>query len=202
MMAWPLIALAIPSIIVGYPITILPLGEPILEQMIAYNAPVALPSLASYHIPAMMVSLVVASLGIGGAALFYSRWRIFSAEPFAKRFSFLYDLFRNKWYFDDLYGAIFVRPTMSLARNLANFDKKVVDGIVNGAGKTALLLSRISGVFDRIAIDAMVNTLADTVFRIGERGRMLQTGRLRQYLAFLAVGVVGLFGYLYVWIQG
>jgi NADH:ubiquinone oxidoreductase subunit 5 (subunit L)/multisubunit Na+/H+ antiporter MnhA subunit len=34
-MAWPLIALAIPSVIVGYPITILPIGEPILEQMLS-----------------------------------------------------------------------------------------------------------------------------------------------------------------------
>lgn len=202
LMAWPLIALAIPSVIVGYPITILPFGEPILEQMIAYNAPVATPSLAAYHVPAMMVSLVVASLGIGGAALFYSRFRIFSAEPFAKRFSFLYDLFRNKWYFDDLYGAIFVRPTMSLARNIAEFDKKVVDGIVNGAGKVTLLVSRLSGLFDRVAVDGVVNSLADTVLDIGEKGRVLQTGRLRQYLAFLAVGVVGLFGFLYVWIQG
>jgi hypothetical protein len=48
----------------------------------------------------------------------------------------------------------------------------------------------------------MVNSVADTVLDLGEQGRRLQTGRLRQYLAFLAVGVVGLFGCLYVWIQG
>jgi NADH:ubiquinone oxidoreductase subunit 5 (subunit L)/multisubunit Na+/H+ antiporter MnhA subunit len=163
---------------------------------------VATPSLAAYHVPAMLVSLVVASLGIGGAALFYSRWRIFSAEPFAKRFSFLYALFQNKWYFDDLYDMIFVRPTMSLARNIAGFDKKIVDGAVNGAGRVTMLASRLSGLFDRVAVDAAVNSLADTVMDIGEKGRQVQTGRLRQYLAFLAIGVVGLFGCLYVWIQG
>ena len=202
LMAWPLIALAIPSILVGYPVTILPVGEPILEQMLSYSAPVATPSLADYHMPAMLVSFVVASLGIGGAALFYSRFRIFSAEPFAKRFSVLYSLFQNKWYFDKVYGAIFVKPAMALAYNIAAFDKKIVDGIVNGAARVTYSVSRLSSFFDRTAVDALVNGLADTVLNLGSRSQRLQTGRLRQYLSVLAVGVVGLFGLLYVWIQG
>lgn len=201
-MAWPLIALAIPSIIVGYPITILPIGEPILEQMLSYSAPVATPSLADYHMPAMFVSFVVASLGIGGAALFYSRVRIFNADPFAKRFAVLYNLFQNKWYFDKVYNAIFVKPAMALAYNIATFDKKIVDGIVNGAARVTYSVSRLSNIFDRIAVDALVNGMADTVMSLGARSQRLQTGRLRQYLSVLAVGVVGLFGLLYVWIQG
>lgn len=202
LMAWPLIALAIPSIIVGYPITILPFGEPILEQMISYSAPVATPSLADYHMPAMFVSFVVASLGIGGAALFYSRFRIFNAEPFAQRFSLLYNLFQNKWYFDKIYNWIFVQPAMSLARNIATFDKGVVDGVVNGAAKMTHVVSSVSSKFDTAAVDGMVNGVADTVMNIGSKSQRLQTGRLRQYLSVLAVGVVGLFGLLYVWIQG
>lgn len=201
-MAWPLIALAIPSVIVGYPITILPIGEPILEQMLSYSAPVATPSLADYHMPAMFVSFVVASLGIGGAALFYSRFRIFNADPFAKRFAVLYNLFQNKWYFDKVYSAIFVKPAMALAYNIATFDKKIVDGIVNGAARVTYSVSRLSNIFDRTAVDAIVNGMADTVMNLGARSQRLQTGRLRQYLSVLAVGVVGLFGLLYVWIQG
>ena len=201
-MAWPLIALAIPTVIVGYPITILPLGEPILEQMLSYSAPVTTPSLAEYHIPAMLVSFLVASLGIGGAALFYSRWRIFSAEPFAKNFAVLYKLFQNKWYFDHIYDTIFVKPVMSLATNVAKFDKLVVDGIVNGAAKTTMIVSRFSNYFDRNAIDGMVTGLSETVLKLGSRSQLLQTGRLRQYLAVLAFGVIVLFCWLYVWIQG
>lgn len=201
LMSWPLIALAIPTIIVGYPITILPFGEPILEQMIHYAAPVSTPSLAPWHFPAMMASFVVASLGIGGAVLFYSRWRIFNAEPFAQRFSLLYNLFVNKWYFDKIYDTIFVKPTMAFANNLAQFDKIIVDGIVNGAAKVVYALSKIGSIFDRSVIDGMVNSLAEMVYRIGNKGSSLQTGRLRQYLAVMAVGVVFLFGWLYIWIQ-
>lgn len=201
LMAWPLIALAVPTIMIGYPITILPFGEPVLEQMIHFASPVNTPSLTPWHFPAMISSFIVASLGIGGAILFYSRWRIFNAEPFAQKFSFLYNLFVNKWYFDKIYGAIFVKPTMSLAYNIAKFDKSVVDGIVNGVAKMTLSLSRIGSLFDKSVIDGMVNSLAQTVFNTGVKGRQFQSGRLRQYLAVLAVGVVCLFGWLYIWIQ-
>ena len=65
-----------------------------------------------------------------------------------------------------------------------------------------MIVSRFSNVFDRTAIDGMVNGVADTVLKIGSRSQLLQTGRLRQYLAVLAVGVVVLFCGLYLWIQG
>ncbi|MFM1801970.1 MAG: hypothetical protein RJA81_1322, partial [Planctomycetota bacterium] len=190
-----------PTIIVGYPISILPFGEPVLEQMIHFAAPVHTPSLTDWHFPAMISSFIVASLGIGGAVLFYSRWKIFNAEPYAKRFSLLYNLFVNKWYFDKIYSAVLVKPTMALAYNIAKFDKVFVDGIVNGAAKTTYHLSQIGSIFDRKIVDGAVNNLAQSVFNAGETGRRLQSGRLRQYLAFMAVGVVFLFGWLYIWIQ-
>jgi NADH:ubiquinone oxidoreductase subunit 5 (subunit L)/multisubunit Na+/H+ antiporter MnhA subunit len=201
LMAWPLIALAVPTIMIGYPITILPIGEPVLEQMIHFASPVSTPNLTPWHFPAMISSFIVASLGIGGAVLFYSRWRVFNAEPFAQKFSLLYNLFVNKWYFDKIYHAIFVKPTMSLAYNIAKFDRTVVDGLVNGVAKMTLSLSRIGSLFDKAVIDGMVNSLAQTVFNTGVKGRQFQSGRLRQYLAVLAVGVVCLFGWLYIWIQ-
>jgi proton-translocating NADH-quinone oxidoreductase chain L len=200
-MAWPLIALTIPTIIVGYPISILPFGEPILEQMIHYSAPVATVDLSDWHFKAMMVSFVVASLGIGGSALFYSRFKIFSPEPYSSRFSMLYNLFVNKWYFDKIYSVIFVKPTMSLAHNISKFDKLVVDGMVTTASNLTHLASQASSLFDRSVVDGMVNSLANLVMNTGEKSRQLQTGKLRQYLAVLAVGVVGLFGWLYIWIQ-
>lgn len=200
-MSWPLIALTVPTIVVGYPISILPFGEPILEQMIHYSAPVATVDLSDWHFKAMMVSFVVASLGIGGSALFYSRFKIFSPEPYARRFSLLYNLFVNKWYFDKIYSIIFVKPAMALANNISRFDKLVVDGLVTGASNLTHMASQASGLFDRTVVDGMVNSLANLIMNTGEKSRQLQTGKLRQYLAVLAVGVVGLFGWLYIWIQ-
>jgi len=45
----------------------------------------------------------------------------------------VYDFVLNKWYFDELYNAIFVRPAIWLARVLWQVgDAQVIDGIPNG----------------------------------------------------------------------
>lgn len=42
----------------------------------------------------------------------------------------------NKWYVDELYNTIIVKPLMALAKFLNNiFERYIVDGIVNGVGK-------------------------------------------------------------------
>jgi NADH-quinone oxidoreductase subunit L len=48
----------------------------------------------------------------------------------AKRHEFLYRFLLNKWYFDELYDAIFVRPTKWLGRFLwKKGDGMVIDGM-------------------------------------------------------------------------
>ena len=88
------------------------------------------------------------------------------------------------------------------ARGLATFDKVVVDGVVNTSARITELLSRLEGVFDRIAVDGLVNLVAQGVYVLGDWGRMLQTGRLRNYLMVLAVGLVGLFAGAIYWVRG
>ena len=39
----------------------------------------------------------------------------------------------------------------------------------------------------------MVNTMADAIFAVGRSLRVIQTGNLRQYVMFIAIGVVALF---------
>ena len=60
----------------------------------------------------------------------------------------------NKWYFDELYDAALVRPTLALARLCSEFDRRVVDGVVNGSAHLTVLISKLEGVFDNVAVDA------------------------------------------------
>jgi NADH-quinone oxidoreductase subunit L len=62
-------------------------------------------------------------------------------------FPWLYRFLLNKWYFDELYDALFVRPALRLGRFLWKFgDEKIVDGWgPNGAALiTQLSAGRIS----------------------------------------------------------
>ena len=200
-MTWPLIALAIPTIAIGWPWIILPFAEPVLEQMLAYGQPIRAIELGSAHWLAMGASILVATAGIGGAVGYYSRWRLYDPKYAVQRFGGLYKFLVNKWYFDELYHVLFVRPTLALARGSSGFDRRVIDGVVNGSAYLTVLMSRLEGAFDRRGVDWVVNAVARVVYVSGDWGRGIQTGRVRNYLMFLAVALVGLFAGMFVWIQ-
>jgi proton-translocating NADH-quinone oxidoreductase chain L len=209
LMKWPLIILAIPAVFVGWTWELgLPIDEPVLERMLTYGAPIASYDIQSMHYYAMAASILIAAVGIGSGIAFYApplpytfRHR-FRPEAAAERFRGVYTFLQHKWYFDELYDFLFVRPTLSLARGLAWLDQKGVDAVVNGAASLTELLSRAEGIFDRIAVDGLVNLTAQGVYVLGDYGRSLQTGRLRSYLLFLAVGLVGLSAGLFIWVRG
>jgi len=200
-MTWPLIALAIPTIVIGWPWFILPLTEPVLEQMLAYGEPIRAVELGSAHWLAMGASILVATAGIGGAHGYYSRWRLYDPAHAVRRFSGIHSFLVHKWYFDELYGFLFVRPTLALARLASEFDRRVIDGVVNGSASLTVLMSRMEEIFDRRGVDSMVKGVARLVYVTGDWGRGIQTGRVRNYLMFLAVALVGLFAGMFVWIQ-
>jgi len=208
-MSWPLIALAVPAVLVGWTWWIgLPFDEPVLEMMLAYGEPVPAGNLWSMHYIAMLASFIIAATGIGAGIAFYGPQlpfvfsRRFKAEAVVSRYPKIYDFLVHKWYFDELYNAIFVRPCLTLCRGLSTFDKRVVDGVVNTAAGMTELLARFEGAFDRIAVDGLVSLVALTTYTLGDYGRRLQTGKLRNYLMVLAVALVGLFAGVFVWVNG
>jgi NADH-quinone oxidoreductase subunit L len=83
------------------------------------------------HIPAMLLSLTVAGLGILLAFATYY-WKKISADNIAAALSPVHRFLLNKWYFDELYDATAVRGTIGIANAYRWFDDTVVDGIVNG----------------------------------------------------------------------
>jgi len=114
----------------------------------------------------------------------------------------VYRLFKNKWYFDDIYGALFVRPCVAFARFCGRVDKFLVDGLVNAMAFLTERLSHFDGVFDKVGVDGLVNVVGQLVYVVGDRSRAIQTGKLRNYLMFLAVGLVVLFAGVFRWISG
>ena len=98
---------------------------------------------------------------------------------------------------------LLVKPTLRLSRGVAWFDKQIVDGIVNFAGSLTVgaRSAGLEGFFDKFAVDGIVNLVANLVYFLGDKGRAIQTGRLRSYLGLLALAVVGLFAGFFYWIR-
>jgi proton-translocating NADH-quinone oxidoreductase chain L len=213
-MTWPLIILAVCSIFSGWTlwgyIIPLPFGAPpTLEHMLEYSEPYRATDIESMHYYALASSLVIMLTGIGLGLLYYAPRGFpyfvptrFSAARTAERFGGVYRFLVHKWFFDELYWAVLVRPCLAIARFCREIDQVLIDGLVNGSAATTKLLSRFEGAFDMIAVDRLVNLTAQSVYVVGDWGRSIQTGRLRNYLMFLAVGLVGLFAGVLLWIRG
>lgn len=141
------------------------------------------------HIPAMLMSLLAAGLGIVAAFSVYYRKKI-SADAVAARLRLVYVFLLNKWGFDDLYNNVVVRGTHALAAILRWFDDTIVDGLVNGSGSVTKLTSFVSGRFDAQAVDGLVNLTAYVSGAGGLILRKFQTGKVQTYIVFAVMGVM------------
>jgi NADH-quinone oxidoreductase subunit L len=121
----------------------------------------------------MLVSTVVAFLGIGLAYFFFIR-RPDAAEDVAVRAAPVHRTLLNKYYVDEFYDAAVVRPLMRASDRVLwkVVDAGIIDGAVNG---TASLVGGGSSVL-----------------------RRLQTGSVRVYAVSIVLGVVVVLGY-YLW---
>jgi NADH:ubiquinone oxidoreductase subunit 5 (subunit L)/multisubunit Na+/H+ antiporter MnhA subunit len=99
----------------------------------------------------------------------------------------------EKWQFDRLYDAMFVYPVHVVARAIAWFDRVVIDGLIHSLSAFTVWLATKDRWFDEKAIDGLVNVFGDSTYRVGRSFRHVQTGLLRQYIMFIAVGVLALF---------
>jgi NADH-quinone oxidoreductase subunit L len=117
----------------------------------------------------MGVSTGLALTGIGLAAYFWLRNRA-AADKLASSLAPLHTLLLNKYYVDELYDAVVVRPIGAMSVGLwKGADAILIDGSVNGVGQT---VQRTSAVL-----------------------RHLQSGSVRAYAASLFLGVVLILGW-------
>jgi NADH-quinone oxidoreductase subunit L len=144
------------------------------------------------HVPAMGMSLLVASLGILLAFAVYS-WRKINADRVAASIAPLHRFLVNKWYFDELYGALVIGGTLAWCSVLRWFDNTVVDGLVNAGGWVTRGTSFVSGKFDSVIVDGLVNLTAYLSGFAGLVLRKLQTGRIQTYLIFVVMSVMVLY---------
>jgi len=117
----------------------------------------------------MGVSVTLAAVAIAFAMGLYRDLK--RAESLALKHPALHKLLVNKWYVDELYEALFVKPIYALSVGLWNgFDIAVIDRVVNGFGRVSLWT--------------------------GQAARMAQTGSIQMYAFMILAGLVASVGYL------
>jgi NADH-quinone oxidoreductase subunit L len=142
----PLLVLAAGAIGTGYLFYPLFIGE--AEHAFwhgsVFNGPENHIMHAMHEVPAW-VPLAPAAIGVLGIATAYLFYMVAPGIParLASSFRGVYLFLLNKWYFDELYDRIFVRPARRLATVFWKVgDGRIIDGMPNGAAALAAEASR------------------------------------------------------------
>jgi NADH:ubiquinone oxidoreductase subunit 5 (subunit L)/multisubunit Na+/H+ antiporter MnhA subunit len=145
-------------------------------------------------VPAGWSAILVAVAGVLGATVVYV-WEIVSAASLRRWLAALYHATWNKWWFDELYDWVFVRPTHAISRFIAIVvDRGIIDSILHACAWIYRgLAAFVSVVGDKLIIDNLVDTFAEKTWDTALAMRSIQTGRLRQYVMFIVFGTIVLF---------
>jgi NADH-quinone oxidoreductase subunit L len=104
------------------------------------------PSLENAHHVPFWVKYLPLVVGVAGIGLAYVMYVLAPGLPgaLANRFGAVYRFVFNKWYFDELYDALFVRPAFYIGRGLwKSGDGALIDGVgPDGIAAATLSLAR------------------------------------------------------------
>jgi NADH-quinone oxidoreductase subunit L len=184
-MTVPLMILAVLSVIGGY------VGLPHIFGVPNYFEEWLAPVFAGGAVPAehvrlsgggesglewtLMILSVALVLGAIWAARFVYKTNTQAGAAFAAKFSTLKGILQNKYYVDEAYGALIVRPVV----RVSVFLWKIVDVLI---------------------IDGLLNGLAVVWREISETFKLVQTGRVRSYATIFLLGVLALLAYMSGWV--
>nr|BAL57984.1 NADH dehydrogenase I subunit L [uncultured prokaryote] len=141
------------------------------------------------HRLAVILSVSVSAIGIVLSTLTYYTGHI-NADRMAEKFRSLYRLLYNKYYFDEIYYEVIIKPVLWVTRFLRSFDLVIIDGIVDGSAKLTVIVSRIERWIDDNIVDGAVNGTADAIINMGKLPNRMQTGVLQNYLLAAFAGVL------------
>ena len=143
--------------------------------------------------PALEIGLMVLALLVVGLAIFlahrFYRKRPEIPERLAGSFPVLGNLLANKYYVDELYDTIVIRPYVASCRGMHAFDVRLVDGAVNGVRHVTVALSHVSRFFDQYVVDGLVNASAYLTRGLSVALRRLQNGMVQAYLTLFVFGI-------------
>lgn len=205
-MTVPLVVLAFFSITagwVGIPEHFPALGGLIpswFNEFVAGTIPEHIPPV-EFSVWPLLTSLVVA---LGGLYLGWMVYRNITAgqpDPLRVAMGPVYTLLENKYYIDEIYDFLFVRPVVWVSERFTYhfLDRSIIDGFLHSVARVIFSLGAIfRNYIDRPVVNGFGDFVGEGVKYLGRRFRFIQTGQVQQYMIVALVFAFGaLFYYLY-----
>jgi NADH-quinone oxidoreductase subunit L len=153
------------------------------------------PGTITFNFFPVLISFIVALGGLGLGYLMYGRRPLKAGEvdPMVRILGTpIYNTLKNKYYFDELYVILFVKPSQWFSRNVAYefLDRGVIDGFLHLLARVFTWLGDLFKVMNTWLIDGILDGVPEVVGRFGVWFRRIQTGRVQQYLLLVAVAAL------------
>ena len=133
----------------------------------------------------LTISVVVA---LGGLFL---GWWIYGRKPLASKepdpliapLGPLHTFLQNKWYWDELYHTIFIRPVVYFSEVVVYevVDKGLIDGFLHLVARTFYAFGQYVKRFEEVVISDGVDWIKDRFLEIAQELRQIQTGKIQEY---------------------
>jgi NADH-quinone oxidoreductase subunit L len=144
--------------------------------------------------PAVLTSFAVALGGIYVGWLMYIKEPLQSADqedPLMSRLGPVWGLLENKYYIDELYYIVFIRPSKVIAHVTGEWlDRGVIDGFLHLIAIVFTFLGDLMKVFNKWLIDGVGDAIPEGIAAFGNWFRRVQTGRVQQYLLLVAIAII------------
>mgnify|MGYP001825116990 CR=1 FL=1 len=189
-MTYPLIGLAFFSVVVGW------LNIPGVTDFFTKGLEARFLAPGDHHATSLNYGLAalgtlaaVAGIFIGYRLWFADRETQKARDTF--RIPVLYPLLENKYYIDDFYMDGIIRPIRGpVARAVDWFNGHVIDLVINGTGWVTVRVAKAVYWFDQKGVDGAINASAAATGGTGGLLRLIQTGRIQQYVFLIVAGTV------------
>ncbi len=149
----------------------------------------------------LITSLVVALGGLTLGWWTYRRYRKGQVDPTEAALGPLWAPLRDKYYFDEIYDTLFVKPAYWVSEQLVSetIDRGIIDGTLHAIGRGAIRLGRaFRDYFDTPVVNGGGDLVGEGVKRFGHSFRVIQTGRIQQYM-LVVMAVMVVLGVVLLW---
>lgn len=153
--------------------------EPVLFAKVEFNE--HLPHVLEYVFQG--VGVLAATVGwLAARAIYKDNKNEAALLARIERWKGLWTTVYNKYYVDELYAAVVLKPSVKLARLASAFDAGILDRAVLLCGSITRFVANVDGAIDKYLVDGAVNAVANATMGLGRTVRLLQTGRIQTYL--------------------
>jgi NADH-quinone oxidoreductase subunit L len=163
------------------------------------------PEVLPFNFWPLLVSVLASLGGLSLGWLVYRNQPAGAQDPLQTALGPVHKVLKNKYYFDEIYNVIFVRPAYWMSDTFTNqiLDRGIIDGILHFIARVASNVGHVfRNYFDKPIVNGFGDFVGEGIKKIGRSLKVIQTGKVQQYLLMALILAFGaMFAFVYAFIQ-